>query len=681
MGEKKVKFLLGLHSHQPVGNFDFVFEDAYQKSYLPFMKVAKRYPEFKFTLHFTGALWEFFEEKHPEFNEIIGEMLAREQIEIVISGFYEPVLAAIPEVDRRHQIKRSFSYLRKKFGYRPTGLWLTERVFESDILKTLIEMGLSYVVVDDYHFLQAGIPQRDLFGYYYTEFEGKKIGVFPINQTLRYLIPFKKPQEVMAYLKKVRDTVPSGAACVFDDGEKFGIWPGTFEWVYEKGWLEEFIESIIKSDFVETSTYTNYMREKNPIGRVYLPSSSYFEMGEWSLPPESAVKFVDFVNYLRENNRFDTNRMFVKGGIWKNFLVKYSEANTMHKKMIFVSNLVNSYRGSKRRNALLHLMRGQANDAYWHGVFGGLYLPHLRRAVYSNLLKAEKIVTNDVFIRGDIDADGYDEIYMKNKYMSIGLTSKDGSIYELSSVEKSINFQDTLTRRFEHYHRDIELKEKGEDRYGAKSIHEVKKYVSSHVKKEMVYDWYERRSLLFHILPEDTDVEMMRYMNYKELGDFVNMPYRLKTGRDKNSVYLHRRGGIYIEDERFIFEVSKRVKLSQRVSHFSISTRSRRIPFSLLCGIEFNLHFVDPVFKVGNKEYRGNASMFSLDGDVLIVEDKFFGVSLGFVCSQSCGIWIYPVYTISQSESGIDMVYQGSSIIFTYPLKITTLNISLKMEV
>ena len=35
------------------------------------------------------------------------------------------------------------------------------------------------------------------------------------------------------------------------------------------------------------------------------------------------------------------------------------------------------------------LFRGQCNCAYWHGVFGGVYLFHIRAANYANLLDAE----------------------------------------------------------------------------------------------------------------------------------------------------------------------------------------------------------------------------------------------------------------------------------------------------
>ena len=33
---KSIRFVLTLHNHQPIGNFDHVFEEAYQDSYLPF---------------------------------------------------------------------------------------------------------------------------------------------------------------------------------------------------------------------------------------------------------------------------------------------------------------------------------------------------------------------------------------------------------------------------------------------------------------------------------------------------------------------------------------------------------------------------------------------------------------------------------------------------------------------
>jgi alpha-amylase len=41
---EKVAFLFCIHNHQPVGNFPYVLENAYEKAYRPFIEVFKRYP-------------------------------------------------------------------------------------------------------------------------------------------------------------------------------------------------------------------------------------------------------------------------------------------------------------------------------------------------------------------------------------------------------------------------------------------------------------------------------------------------------------------------------------------------------------------------------------------------------------------------------------------------------------
>jgi hypothetical protein len=61
----------------------------------------------------------------------------------------------------------------------------------------------------------------------------------------------------------------------------------------------------------------------------------------------------------------------------------------------------------------------QCNDAYWHGVFGGIYAPHLRTEMWRELVRAETLL--DALARGrgnelrieqtDFDADGSEELY------------------------------------------------------------------------------------------------------------------------------------------------------------------------------------------------------------------------------------------------------------------------------
>ena len=74
--KKKVRFVLGLHNHQPVGNFDHVIEDAYVRAYLPFIEVMKDYPDISFAVHNSGILWDWLEKKHPAYLDIIASMVS-----------------------------------------------------------------------------------------------------------------------------------------------------------------------------------------------------------------------------------------------------------------------------------------------------------------------------------------------------------------------------------------------------------------------------------------------------------------------------------------------------------------------------------------------------------------------------------------------------------------------------
>ena len=46
-----LRFVFALHNHQPVGNFDHVFENAFRDSYWPFLEHLEQYPEIPIALH------------------------------------------------------------------------------------------------------------------------------------------------------------------------------------------------------------------------------------------------------------------------------------------------------------------------------------------------------------------------------------------------------------------------------------------------------------------------------------------------------------------------------------------------------------------------------------------------------------------------------------------------------
>ncbi|GAG67331.1 unnamed protein product [marine sediment metagenome] len=154
--ERVINFIFGVHNHQPVGNLPHIFEDSYQKAYFPFLKILYKHPTTKFTIHNSGILLEWIAKKHPEYISILKEMVDRGQVEIKTGGFYEPILPIIPDEDRYVQIEKLTKYIEELTGYVPTGMWLTERVWEPHLAQVLSKAKIKHVSVDESHFKLTG---------------------------------------------------------------------------------------------------------------------------------------------------------------------------------------------------------------------------------------------------------------------------------------------------------------------------------------------------------------------------------------------------------------------------------------------------------------------------------------------------------------------------------------------
>lgn len=474
-----VTLLLGVHAHQPVGNFPEVIEDAHRRCYKPFLETLHAYPEFRFAAHFSGWLLDWLRERFPEDMELLATMVRRGQVEMFSSGDTEPVLAAIPHRDRVGQLRALNDKLATWTGVAPRGAWLTERVWESSVVAALAETGIHYVTVDDYHFLCTGKQAEELDGFYTTEEAGNRLDLFPISEALRYRLPFSPAHEVISYLESLADQ-GHAAAVYFDDIEKFGIWPETFDWVYNRGWLKAMIEGVLASPKIRTATYATFHAAHATRGVVYLPTASYSEMNEWTLPMPAAADYARLLADEKAAGRGDQNRPFIRGGIWRNFLTRYPEANWMHKRMQALSARLAELPAAPPE-ATAELYRAQANDAYWHGLFGGLYLPHLRRAVWNNLVALEArldaLQPRPATVAVDLDFDGKIEVLMHAGDLQVVLRDDGlGAAHELDSYPLAHNFGDTLCRYREHYHDKIGSSQSEHRGEGIASAHDIVRF-------------------------------------------------------------------------------------------------------------------------------------------------------------------------------------------------------------
>jgi len=670
---KKVQFIFGIHNHQPVGNFDYVFEEAFLKSYLPFIEILERHPRIAMALHFSGCLLEWLEDRYPEFLDRIAELVKRGNIEIMAAGFYEPILAIIPDKDKLGQINKLRDYIQQRFNYTARGSWLTERVWEPHLAKPIQETGIEYITVDDYHFIASGKELNDLTGYFNTDEQGHTIGVFPISQRLRYAMPFKDPEATIEILRDYATEDGNNVIVMADDGEKFGLWPGTNENCYGPNqWLERFFTALEENqDWIKTTTFKDYYHNNGPLGLVFLPTVSYFEMSEWTLPAEQGLRFVSLVDRFGHNGTMEKVRPFLRGGTWRNFQALYGESNWMQKRMTQVSYRLEAIAntgqltGPDLAEARNNLWRAQCNCAYWHGVFGGLYLPHLRHAIYTHLLTAEKTLDKIAGINtdpSDIDKDGATECVLQSADMKAIVSSAGGSIKELDVLARDFNLVNTMRRYNESYHAKVTKAVQAAESSG--SIHDLALAKEEGLEEYLQFDPWPRRVLQDHFFENQVSAKDLR-REFPEKGNLPEIRYQIEQD---GSVYLTGLG-VALQS---VVEINKKLRLDGNQLTIDLSLINRGD--DRLCGIyaselNFSLlggHTPDRYYLFNGKKPKAAwlDSLHDLEniGSVAIVNEwDHFKLNLIFNSQQN--IACYPVETVSMSEAGFERVYQSSVIL------------------
>jgi alpha-amylase/alpha-mannosidase (GH57 family) len=625
-----LRFVFGLHLHQPVGNFDHVMADHVRDVYRPIIERATAAGFFPLTLHVSGPLLEWLEQHEVSWLDMIGRLATDGKLELLLAGFDEPILASLPKPDRLEQIGRMRDYLKRRFGVDATGLWLTERVWQPGLAEDLADAGVEYALVDDRHFLVSGFRSDELHRPHLTESNGRRVGLLAIDERLRYLIPFRPPEETASYLRQLRGH-GHGLAVLADDGEKFGGWPGTKDWVYGSGWLDTFLrtmEQLMTGGDIKLTTGQEAFRQVPSGGLAYLGTASYREMEKWSLPPAAQQGLTKLEEELGPKH-LATSTAFVRGGHWHHFLVKYAEANRMHKVMLALSTLSRS-RGDPLE-ARRAIGRAQCNDAYWHGVFGGLYLPHLRNALWRQLAIAEHVLRQGESLACDeldLDYDGSAELWLHSSQFSALISPhRGGAIEVLTRFSDLTNLADVLTRRRESYH---ELPKQahgdgGQDKSGGThSIHDIEK--ASRLTELPPVDAEPRAILVDRLISTDVTATQYAKGHYKPLRSWAAEPMRATVNAAANSITIVLQGDRL--EKRLTFDAA------------------------------------------GCLEVRYSWDGSEMPADALFAPELSLARGVALQVHPEADVWRSEITTVSRSEKGFEETIQGVSLTPRWPAQL-----------
>ena len=664
MGKAKLAMLF--HCYQPVFNFDREIENAYKKAYLPLLEMLEEFPGVKASFHFSGNTLEWIEREYPQFIDKVESLIGCGQIELLGGGCFEPVMALIPERDRIGQIGMNDAILQRLFGTKPRGAWIAERVWEPGIAESLTFSGLEYTVLDDHHFERAGISKEDMYRPYATGSANGNIAVFPALTPLRYSMPFSPVEEVFSYMKGISQKREDEDTCFFfaDDGEKFGAWPHTYKWVHEKGWLRRFFERLEQErSWIETKTYAEVLDETTPEYVDNIPSSSYPEMMKWS------------------------------GGDFRNFIDKYPEADRMHKRMMNISDMVDAASFSEEHKevaekAKKELFKSQCSCAYWHGTFGGVYLPHLRSGVYKHLIRAQELLNTGIegavrAIEIDLD-DSRKETVIGNSSLDVFVSPHEGGVIkEISNKSTHLNLSNVISRVEEGYHRKLE---KG---YGAKirkarkeaaegrcpDIHDVLGLGETGLSKVLHYDGYTRGSFVTHIFP-DLRAWGHAGKGYHGSSEFLSGEYT--SGMDTGNAYLtntlRKRAMARVYREDIDLEVTKSITVGPDaavICSHEVKKHSGAVKI-LRYGVEFN-------FLLWDKRFVTKGRLFTTNR--LSLKDQYTDTYIDIFTDRKYKIFAYPIFTVNETERGLKKTFQGISVLVGNDIKGMSGNISDKMEI
>jgi alpha-amylase len=432
---------------------------------------------------------------------------------------------------------------------------------------------------------------------------------------------------------------------------------------------------------VQLLTAAEYLDREPPTDRVYLPAASYREMTEWALTPEAAAE-LERARGALEGVAGPAAARLLRGGFWRNFLVRYPEVNDVYRKMLRVSRRVAAGLAARPSDPVLLaardlLWRGQCNDAYWHGIFGGVYLPHLRRAIKGALLgaeaaldRADQVGARVVQETGDLDGDGAAEIAIRSERLAVLVRpGAGGTLTELAYRPLAFDLADVLTRRRESAHlRIAEAERASAEGHVMRTIHETWSVKEAGLAHLLTYDAHRRACLQDYVLdpegPADPERAWIAFPAHR---------YAATVEPAAHGVAVALRAEAPAAGTRVA--VSKRLEVAGEGAGLGVryALRAERAVAARFA-VRWNLTVSGPGLE---RYYRGEGGeVESLetagerDGERLALVDDWLGLTATLSWRPRARVRWAPVYTVSLSEAGLERVWQGVELTVVWPVEL-----------
>jgi alpha-amylase len=322
------------------------------------------------------------------------------------------------------------------------------------------------------------------------------------------------------------------------------------------------------------------------------------------------------------------------------------------------------------------LYRGQCNCAYWHGAFGGVYLPHLRNAIFSQLITADTLLNQAIgkpaewveLISDDYNFDGWQEVQLAGDHLLALLApGKGGMLYELDVRSIAHNLLATLTRKPEAYHRKVMAGNDGRNDVAGVSDKVVFKQAG--LDERIQYDNHPRKSLVDHFYDPHTTLAAVARGEAAEWRDFHLRPYEARLPRNPKRMQVQltcqgMAGDVPVK-------LTKSVTLAAGSSTLEIGYLLEGLPMGRTLHFSPEFNFAGMPSGIDDRYFYGpdrlrhgqlGAQLDLHDTNELGLVDEWLGVDVNLAFSRPTSLWTFPVESVSQSEGGFELVHQSVAV-------------------
>ncbi len=615
------------------------------------------------SVHITGWLLKWLARKQPALLRELTRPVADGRVEILGGAWTDAFLSGLPDPDIAGQLQLQGKLVERWIRRRPRGVWLAERAWDPALIRPLVRGGFTHSFVDEGAFEAAGVEGAG--GTYVTESGGLQLRLFPALSDPA--APLAEADPAGALAERLRARAGVSALC----------WALPLDRMLAPREVEGLAAALASlgrgGPLAETATSSEAAERLASSGRVYLPP--------W-LPGGA--------------------------GGWEASLVRYTEVNHLHKRMLLTSAEVGRLRaavraGESSRRDLLELAteslyRGQAAGCYTHGDRAGFYDASLRHLAAAALIRGEAAAREGLGehkrlgrLRADYDCDGEEEVLIRTGDLCATLSpARGGALLALDLWGLPGNVLNTMSRRPERYHGALEpwsdLPALVVD--GVAQLPEADPGPDPgperrDMARRLHGDRAPRASFVDRFLDESLSLSSAQRGQLPELGDFAGGRYRLLAVEpheilDACVVQMTREGHVLRGRQTCLVQVAKRFIFHRDMpvidARYEITNRYHT-PLETAFAIELNLG-LDARFARAAQLSGGGGSASAGDPGVL-TGVRQLGVRdprgrFRLVLETSAAAWVYhfPVECMVRVGAGIKPAPQGVCLMLIWPLQL-----------